>query len=81
MRTQKEIDQEYTNLAANYGDKMFKIEVLSADAKKIFSRLCELNKEAASALNAPASMEMDMAPVADIPVLDGGPPADEHEIQ
>jgi peptide deformylase len=77
MRPRHEIEQEYTNIAAQYGDKLFKVTVLQKEIEQLFIKLATLNQEAASANNAAPQVDVSV----DIPVMGTDPAQDEHEIQ
>lgn len=47
MRTRIEIDQDYTEVAKHYGDRLFKLSVLQAEVKALFEKMSELSKEPA----------------------------------
>lgn len=49
MRTRKEIDQEYTSVAAHYGDMLFKLSHLQEQTKGLFVKMKELSEEPAAA--------------------------------
>lgn len=46
MRTLDEINAEYNQLAAAYGDKMFKLESLQNEVQALKKRVNELSEEA-----------------------------------
>lgn len=45
MRTLQQIDQDYTQYATLYGDRVFKISHLQAEVKELHDKMLTLNKE------------------------------------
>lgn len=81
MRTRQEIDQEYTNTAAVYGDLQFKLtkvgetrEQIAEELKRLFIKLSELIQEPATPL-----VETPVVEKGELPVMDAHTPLKHYD--